>query len=163
MQYSHSSILITHRGDYIFVSTFKKKALKWTGSILIELQFYRERAKKNNTFVFPFIIYQKLKVGPSLFCSRVEWDVWHFVLGLTVVLYIYIMLYIAFWAIAACLWVPTLSKRFPFSVSISWWIHSCFCLMNANSCNMQELWPLNKITVHVYRLLHCSLTAHPMT
>lgn len=72
-------------------------------------------------------------------------------LGLTVVLYIlykyiykYKLLYIAFWAIAACLWVPTLPKHFLFSVWISWWIHSCFCLMKANSCNMQELWPLNK-------------------
>lgn len=72
-------------------------------------------------------------------------------LGLNVVLYIlykyiykYKLLYIAFWAIAACLWVPTLPKRFLFSVWISWWIHSCFCLMKANSCNMQELWPLNK-------------------
>lgn len=42
-------------------------------------------------------------------------------LGLTVVLYIfykyiykYKLLYIAFWAIAACLWVPTLPKRFLF-------------------------------------------------
>lgn len=59
-------------------------------------------------------------------------------------IYKYKMLYIAFWAIAACPWVPTLPKRFLFSVWISWWIHSCFCLMKANSCNMQELWPLNK-------------------
>lgn len=59
-------------------------------------------------------------------------------------IYKYKLLYIAFWAIAACLWVPTLPKRFLFSVWISWWIHSCFCLMKANSCNMQELWPGNK-------------------
>lgn len=59
-------------------------------------------------------------------------------------IYKYKLLYIAFWAIAACLWVPTLPKRFLFSVWTSWWIHDCFCLMKANSCNMQELWPGNK-------------------
>lgn len=29
-----------------------------------------------------------------------------------------------------------------------------FALWNANSCNMQELWPRNKIIVHVHPLLH---------
>lgn len=84
-------------------------------------------------------------------------------LGLTVVLYIlykyiykYKLLYIAFWAIAACLWVPTLPKHFLFSLWISWWIHSCFCLMKANSCNMQELWPLNK------NYCTCASVVHPL-
>lgn len=35
-------------------------------------------------------------------------------------------------------------QAFCFLLWISWWIHSCFCLIKANSCNMQELWPLNK-------------------
>lgn len=77
-------------------------------------------------------------------------------------IYKYKLLYIAFWAIAACLWVPTLPKRFLFSVWISWWIHSCFCLMKANSCNMQELWPGNKITVHVHPS-SCSLATRHLT
>lgn len=48
----------------------------------------------------------------------------------------------------------TFSKSFfCFSVSVSWWIHSCVCLIKANSCNMQELWPLNKDNMmYKYRL-----------
>lgn len=103
--------------------------------------------------MFFFFIYQNESWSVFLVLLRIwlEWDVWHFFGSHC---FVYTPLYIAFWAIAACPWVPTLSECFPFCVNISWWINSCFCLMKANSCNMQELWPLNKITVQIY---NCSL------
>lgn len=90
-------------------------------------------------------------------------------LGLTVVLYIfYKYKYINIKcctlhsepSLHACGFPP--SPNALFFVWISWWIHSCFCLMKANSCNMQELWPRNKITVHVH-LLSRLLAACPRT
>lgn len=91
------------------------------------------------------------KVGLSLFRICVEWDVWRFVwVSLLFCIYsinIYININCCTLhsepSLHACGFPPS-PNAFCSSVWFSWWIHSCFCLMKANSCNMQELWPGNK-------------------
>ena len=92
-----------------------------------------------------------MELGSSLFCKLCRMRCLAFCLGHTVVLYISLMLYIAFWAIAACPWSapPTLSKLLSVLCQFAGGFILAFCLMKANSCNMQELLPLNKITVRV--------------
>lgn len=130
-------------GDFsIFFPTFKRPRKRFYFDWVALLQ------RKEQKY---FFLLRKKKVGPSLFRICVEWDVWRFV-WVSLLFCIYsINIYIN---INCCTLhsepslhargFPTSPNAFCSSVWISWWIHSCFCLMNANSCNMQELWPGNK-------------------
>lgn len=142
MQFSHGSILITREISLFFLSTLKRPWKRFYFNWVALLQ------RKEQKYVF---LLRKKKVGPSLFRICVEWDVWRFVWVSLLFCIYYINIYININcctlhsepSLHACGFPPS-PNAFCFSVWISWWIHSCFCLMKANSCNMQELWPGNK-------------------
>lgn len=105
MQYCHTSILISH----------------WR-RLLIRCQKWQQ---KRLYFWFSFSFTEDLSLSLSLsflslyvqlksfsLCRSVEIAMCHF-WGLTIV-FVYMMLYIAFWAIAACLWDPPSPKAFLF-------------------------------------------------
>lgn len=135
MQYRHTSILISHWRRLLI------RCQKWqwkTAIFLVQFHFYRGSLSLFFKFVCPikvilFMLVDLLK----LLCA---------ILGVSLLfLYIWCCTLHSEPLLHAC-GIHLLQKLFSvcFSVSISWWIHSCVCLIKANSCNMQELWPLNK-------------------
>lgn len=115
MQYSHSSILISCWRLYFYFYVVEKTLKQVLLYFKLSCTFTEKRALKRKRF----FIYQNESwfVFYVWFRSWLGWAVWHF-LG-SHCCFVYTTLYIAFWAIAACPWVPTLWTLSVFCVKLA--------------------------------------------